>query len=516
MKRDEKTDRMLAVILTAQILVLMFLTWKFGIGRLDGDDSAEMILANLLAKEGGILNRNWFYSTEIRVLHNQIVMSLLFRVFKSWHVVRTLGTGILLSVLVLSYLFMCSRLPEGEQLKKWAPAVLMPFSYVYYDIVLYGLHYIPYISILFMSLGLLVSPKRRRLLPAPILLMALAFVAGLSGIRMPAIAYVPMFLAAVASFILNRDKKTVGLGFASCAATGFGYLVYHFILSKTYICMSHELSLTGLNFGMAKKVLVNTLQFLGVGKPRPSVRGIGGIAGTLLALSVAYLLILLIKNRKRLSVSLQVVMLTFAFSWILTASSAVFTTAGWANRYAIMPCMVFIPIIGAGMAFVRSTKRKTLTAVVIGALLITSATQVYRFVTEDKLADVRPAYDYILGSGYTFGYSTWEVGDVLTEVSDGRIHMCKVQNFENLWRWNWLMEKDYMKYTGDGPVFLLFDKERLNYTDGHTAHFFGEWTEDDLTWTKTAEVGFEDDSYVVWVFSSEQEFEAITGSCPHD
>ena len=93
MKKTKGINKYLVVILSAQVLLLMFLTWKFGIQRLDGDDSAEMILANLLAREGGILSRNWFYSTEIRVLNNQIVMSLLFRVFKNWLVVRTLGTG---------------------------------------------------------------------------------------------------------------------------------------------------------------------------------------------------------------------------------------------------------------------------------------------------------------------------------------------------------------------------------------------------------------------------------------
>jgi hypothetical protein len=94
--------------------------------------------------------------------------------------------------------------------------------------------------------------------------------------------------------------------------------------------------------------------------------------------------------------------------------------------------------------------------------------------------------------------------------------MCKIQNFENLWRWNWLMEKDYMKYTEDGPVFLLLDKTRMNYKDHSTGHFFGEWTEDDLTWTKQAHIGFEDDNYIVWTFASEAEFEKITGSVPHE
>ena len=104
----------------------------------------------------------------------------------------------------------------------------------------------------------------------------------------------------------------------------------------------------------------------------------------------------------------------------------------------------------------------------------------------------------------------------MTELSDGRVHVCKVQNYANLWRWNWLMARDYTKYAASGPVFLLLDKARFTYTNNRTGYFYGNWTESDMTWRSKAAVGFEDDSYIVWVFSSEAEFEEITGSRPHE
>ena len=73
----------------------------------------------------------------------------------------------------------------------------------------------------------------------------------------------------------------------------------------------------------------------------------------------------------------------------------------------------------------------------------------------------------------TFGYSNWEIGDVITEISDGKIHMCKIQNYVSLWRWNWLMEKDYMKYTKNGPLFLLLDKECFTNTRPERGYFYG-------------------------------------------
>ena len=517
MKKEKANELFLAVILISQILFLMFLTWRFGVQRLDGDDTAEMVLANLLSREGGILSHNWFYSTEIRVLNNQIIMSLLFRLFHSWHLVRTLGTGILVTILLTSYLFLCSRIPEGQHLRKWAPVVLLPFSYVYLDIVLYGLYYIPHISILFFSLGLLLEKKENHGRIRIVVLLLLAFIAGLGGIRIPAVVYTPMFLAAFFLYLSGRDKKTLMLSFAACVTTGVGFLINILVLSRRYTFMTHSnLRLTTPNLYRAKEVVLNTIQVCGGGRPALSVYGIGAIFGLLLFAGIVSMFAVIVKKRREVSPQLQIMILTFVFSWLISAFSAVFTNSGWANRYAMIPCMGMIPVLAESVALCKEKVRRILSAILAGLLLICSTSQVYYFASTDKLKAVRPAYSYILDSGLTFGYSTWEVGDVLTEISDGRIHMCKVQNFANLWRWNWLMEKDYMKYAEDGPVFVLLDKERFDYTDHSVGHFWGEWTKDDLVWTEKAAVGFEDDKYVVWVFSSENEFEKLTGSRPHE
>ena len=72
-----------------------------------------------------------------------------------------------------------------------------------------------------------------------------------------------------------------------------------------------------------------------------------------------------------------------------------------------------------------------------------------------------------------------------------------------------------MKYTEGVPVFLLLDKGRFTSVGPDRGYFYGEWTEADMIWKEKAKVGFEDENYVVWVFSSEKEFEEITGSLPN-
>ena len=83
------------------------------------DDSAEMILARQLVDEGGILSRNWYYSTELRVLNLQLVYMPFFLIFKSWSAVRLAATVVWWVILLLSLYYQsdafssCQLLPTA-------------------------------------------------------------------------------------------------------------------------------------------------------------------------------------------------------------------------------------------------------------------------------------------------------------------------------------------------------------------------------------------------------------------
>ena len=77
------------------------------------DDSAEMILARQLVDEGGILSRNWYYSTELRVLNLQLVYMPFFLIFKSWSAVRLAATVVWWVILLLNAFSSCQLLPTA-------------------------------------------------------------------------------------------------------------------------------------------------------------------------------------------------------------------------------------------------------------------------------------------------------------------------------------------------------------------------------------------------------------------
>ena len=86
MKQQIRLGKLLLKALPWVWLALMFVIYIVYLNahatqHLDSDMSSEMVLAKLLAGEGGILSENWYYSTELRVLNIQIVLSFFFRIF---------------------------------------------------------------------------------------------------------------------------------------------------------------------------------------------------------------------------------------------------------------------------------------------------------------------------------------------------------------------------------------------------------------------------------------------------
>ena len=118
------------VWLAAAWLAGLALVWRFGRALLDSDMASEMVLADLLNKEGGVLSQNWYYSTELRVICQQLLFKLGLLVFPgSWHAARLLAQGLLSALLAASYLFFA----RGAGLWKSAPwaagALLCPFGF---------------------------------------------------------------------------------------------------------------------------------------------------------------------------------------------------------------------------------------------------------------------------------------------------------------------------------------------------------------------------------------------------
>ena len=105
----------------------------------DSDLASEMILSDLLNKEGSIISHNWFYSTELKVVNLQWFYRLGLLLFPDdWHLARTFGMAVTLALYAACMLFFvkCARL--GRPGLWMVGTLLWPFGQHYLVYAIYG------------------------------------------------------------------------------------------------------------------------------------------------------------------------------------------------------------------------------------------------------------------------------------------------------------------------------------------------------------------------------------------
>ncbi len=516
---DNRRIRMIIWVLILEVLSFSFLNWKFGGMHLDSDDSAELRLGEVLSREGGVLSDNWYYSTELRVLYSQLVTSNVFRFRSGWRTVRVISTAILLSFLVASFLYLCRSLNLGNRLVLLAPLILWPFSRTYLDIVLFGTYYVAPISIIFITLGLCLNRNVKGRNIRLIVLATLSLLSGMGGIRMPVICAVPILIRSSAALLPKiRSEKGVDswpliTATVTMAATFLGYRINLGMLSRRYSVMSWS-AIDPQIPGPGELVILarESLRALGVlGFPGPTKR-IMNVLMRVMYCIVLFMDLRMLRKWKELSQEEQILLSFFAVSFLTTISGPLLTTQGYADRYLLMPFMGILVAVAIYFEHYppKSSSGRRICAFMRSVVLLAGISYLRWFVTEDKLADKRPAFEYILDSGMSFGFGDWDTSDVLTEMSDGRVRTCKITNFKNPDIWHWLMEKDFTKYAHDGPIFLIMDNDRLTFS-GDIGHVNGEWKREDLGYLDRGEIVFSDERYTVWRYESIEAFSRATG-----
>ena len=115
----------------------------------DSDISSEMLLAEILNGEHALVSKNWYYSTELRVLNIQLLYSFFFHLFGDWTMVRTGACVVSYLLMLLSYYYMMHQMGQDRFYAVSAIFLLLPVSDGYFEYVLLALLYASFISISF-------------------------------------------------------------------------------------------------------------------------------------------------------------------------------------------------------------------------------------------------------------------------------------------------------------------------------------------------------------------------------
>jgi len=516
-RKELKFNLILFLVLAAEIALSMYFTYRYGLNNVDADNSSEMVLARLLADEGSFLSTNWFYSTELRVLNTQIVLSLLFRITDNWIIVRTLGSGILMAIMACAYIYMIHETKLGRIGKLSACVILLPFCQCYQQFALFGLYYIPHVAIAYLAIGLLAGAINGRRLKMTegasdkkhgicyikaVLGILLAFAAGLGGIRMLVVLYFPMFAAALTEAVWVRREHCEGshadnagcrmklaMSFAALVACGIGFVLNSTVLADIYSFKSFSgTEFSDVNiFARTDEIVNGLLEFFGYKSGR-RVMGLGLLAdvAALGALAIAvYAVIKLVRRLADCEDNERFIVIFFIADFTVNMFTFYFADMWESNGNYLIPFMMWIiPVLAIYIkhmgengfvpvmkAFPKVKFSGVIISFLIFCIVINSGMEYYEwkntYINDGKEGIV----NYLIDSGYERGYADFWDANVFTEYSQGKLKICNIRTFdESFSALEWLMDKSYAQWDEDSKVFIIVDnafswenRDKLSY-----------------------------------------------------
>lgn len=441
---------------------------------LDSDMSSEMLLADILTKEHGIMSKNWFYSTELRFLNNQLIFEFFLLFGHNYHVSRILSGITLMAILIISYYFLLRQMGLKNYFFATAPVLMLPFSLIYSDIVLVGLYYIPHIAISFFSLGLVFAyekqkdPKKKRTFL--IILLVLSLLAGIGGPRQIIIFYLPLLLTALIRAYVTKSFKylSVYLAFAFSAA---GYLINSKILSHFYKYNDWSgFKYTPFDSDKLDKILQGFLNVLGFADGEifsfATVRTGGSFI--LIFLAIAYYIYFF--NKKNELEERELITGSFFLSaTVIYIIIYLFTDMFYEDRYTLPFIVFLLPLVACSL---KNHKWLPIVKMIFTAcfslMIFAMSLCIYKgYWFIDKTSEHKDIVNYLNANNYTNGYATYWNANLLTELSNGSIDSFvwtssieNIADVDDLYRW--LQVKSHKDNPPKDRVFIVLSVEEYN------------------------------------------------------
>lgn len=478
---------------------------------IDSDMSSELILGNILSKEHGILTDKWFYSTELRFLNTQLVYKLVFVFSNNWRIVRCVSSVFLMIVLLSCFYYMMYQLECKKFFPLLSPFLIWNYSNEYFVYISRGLYYIPHVCISFLTIGMLwqcvkSSNKLQKYLVA-VLMAVLALFAGMGGPRQIIILYLPILLSAVIWFIVKKDngeaRKKVqymilcSVNFIFSVA---GYFINSKILSHRFQFMIFEIHYKEFSLESLVQAFNGILRIFGYsdGKIFSFATVLNGCMFLVIIMMIVSIYIGVTRKDETASFGASVSFYLLCATVINTLLYA-FTDMPYEDRY-YLPIVVFaIPVIALNIGEVSCNlqAKKIICTLVIFLVYACGVRKLYVSVDIDVTAQIREVTNYLLDKNVVNGYSTYWNGNVMTELSNGKIEVWATYETENLFRkddnlFRWLQLKDHIDCKPEGKIFVLLSREE-----------YASCLQEVLS---PEDAAFSNTNYVLYVFNSYDEF----------
>ena len=441
---------------------------------IDSDASSELVLSNHLAQTGGILTKDWGYSTELRVVNTQLVYTPLFMIFSDWHMVRFVGALILQAILVGAFSVFAKCTGLGRKVFCFSAGLfLLPVSVCYGRIVLYNCYYVPHIAISLIIVGLTFAKNKGRsswwLVVRTGCLFVLSFLGGLGGIRQAMMTHAPILLAVFIYYMLddfvckNKDpehtrKRLSYLLNALGSAVFFfaGFLINTRILANVYVFSDYSDNMIGLiDVGQFKDIAYGFMHHFGFRDEIKliSLLGVLSVLGVFLAFASIFVAISGVRKYRKHKNMGRAMPAVFFLSY-LAVMLLVFIVLGQYYYFVLYftPVVVwFIPVFV--QALCQQPKdvpiinmRRALPIAAAGIIFLNGIVNGIYFLDHTKFQQkyeglvfkdreitqtLEPVVDFLVENSYERGYATFWNGNIITEMSDGAVRFVNVHYFSD-------------------------------------------------------------------------------------
>lgn len=503
-KIDQK-NRLLTIIENFLPWIFMCIIFVFdvafliikGAAYIDSDMASDIVLADFLNHEGGLISKNWFYSTEIHIFSQQPFLQLGLKIFPdNWMIARAISVSIML-ILITGLYFLYTKLFETNRSKAvwFAALMLCPFGYWYLHMVTFAGFYSP--CLLFSLSGVLCilffcnsseNRKKSNLLWI-VLALVIAICAGVKSVRYIIFPYAPLIVAAFILlcyrvheepkewFKLTCKEWRLFIGsLISLIGNLIGYLYNSKVLANRYTFQNmNEQTWGKLSFTTIVENISNFFSLFGYQndehandlspiKTNPNVFSLQGIAclfGIALILLILISSIRLLFRWNKLSF-MQRVILVLYWSTLIVDGMIYSWTLGYDTNastwISVVPfAFMILEIECATEDFSIPLTRKAVVAVILGCVMCTSYATVKDYQENPLYANAEfvNISKWLVENGYTEGYATYWNSNVLTALSNGKLEMWTVWNLNDRSIQAWLQKKDHLNPPTAKKVFAV-------------------------------------------------------------
>ena len=450
--------------------------------HLNSDMSSELVFAEHLLREGKFLSRNWYYSTELSVVGTHLVFAPLILLFSDWYFVRIVGSIVLYLIMLVSAYYVCRQARMQAAFPFVGILMMLPLSQPYFDNILRGVHYIPYICNSFFLLGMALhfmhTPSKKMRITLVVLGALLSFLVGMEGMRLVLTFALPAACVLIALCLMENQKHqsvnwtsepmrfvTIMGVFILCILGGC--LLNIAVLSKIYEYSTFSnLSFADVQFPL--QVVNDMLKFWGYRTGEVfSVVLLHNVAAAALVVAVVVAAVRCC-IKEEVPVEQRVLGLLYVSGITIYLMVQACSTAPNYETYHL-PISVFGFLTLGTLLCIRVEWKKFRTAVLWVLVVIVIGSGGLNYIANssyDRNEDLRDLTEYLVDDEYDAGYAAFWDGNILKELSGGRFEMYVFSPAEDAGIDDidkWMQEKSHATNPPEGRVFILVHADRLDF-----------------------------------------------------